>query len=522
VSECPIGWLDASLDEICETVRGITFPTSAKRFEASHGLIACLRTSNVQASVEWDDLWFVPERYVKNDSQLVLENDILISTANSYELVGKVSRVIRVNQPATLGAFISLLRALKGIDPGFLYYQVAADAAQRKIREMSSTTTNISNVSGTKLKTLRLSVAPFAEQTRIVEKLEELLSGLDAGVAELKAAQKKLVQYRQSLLKAAVEGTLTAPWREVQRKLNQPQETGAQLLQRILTERRARWEAKQLAKFAEQGKAPPKDWQKKYPEPVKPDVGELPGLPQGWVWTSLDALIADGPQNGVYLPGELYGRGTPILRIDDYQIGWHRPLVALNLVAASTSVIETYSLVCKDLVINRVNSMTHLGKSIQVSQELKGALFESNMMRIRFCGDVVVDFITYYLGSYVGRMRLISEAKWAVNQASINQQDVRRVPIPFPPQLEQIEIALLLAKLLQTTTDQSLACELGLKQAMAQRKNILKAAFSGQLVPQDPNDEPASALLERIRLERTESAIRPTKRSKKPQVSVTA
>ncbi len=122
-------------------------------------------------------------------------------------------------------------------------------------------------------------LAPVAEQTRIVEKLEELLSDLDAGVAELKAAQTKLVRYRQSLLKAAVQGTLTAEWRQHKTA----EETSAQLLQRILTERRTRWEAKQLVKFAEQGKAPPNDWQKKYPEPMQPDITDLPELPEGWV-----------------------------------------------------------------------------------------------------------------------------------------------------------------------------------------------------------------------------------------------
>jgi type I restriction enzyme S subunit len=128
----------------------------------------------------------------------------------------------------------------------------------------------------------------LVEQTRIVAKLEELLSDLDAGVAELKAAQKKLAQYRQSLLKAAVEGALTAEWRAK----NTPTETGAQLLERILTERRARWEAKQLAKFKEQGKTPPKDWQKKYPEPVQPDTTDLPELPEGWVWITLIRRLA--------------------------------------------------------------------------------------------------------------------------------------------------------------------------------------------------------------------------------------
>ena len=286
MSQLPKGWVNAALDDICQIVRGITFPTAEKRFESGEGLIACLRTANVQTTVEWDDLWFVPLHYVKSDEQMVLLDDILISTANSYELVGKVSRVTHRKFDSTLGAFISLLRAQKGIDAGFLYYQMASEVVQRSIREMSSTTTNISNVSGAKLKTLELQIAPRAEQTRIVAKLEELLSDLDAGVAELKAAQKKLKQYRQSLLKAAVEGALTAEWRAN----NKPSETGAQLLERILTERRARWEAKQLAKFKEQGKTPPKDWQKKYPEPVQPDTTDLPELPEGWVWASVDQL----------------------------------------------------------------------------------------------------------------------------------------------------------------------------------------------------------------------------------------
>ena len=113
---------------------------------------------------------------------------------------------------------------------------------------MSSTTTNISNVSTGKLKTLLLDLAPYPEQTRIAEKLEELFSDLDAGEAELKATQKKLAQYRQSLLKAAVEGELTAPWRTRYVAHGEPLETGVQLLQRILAERRHRWEEKQIGR----------------------------------------------------------------------------------------------------------------------------------------------------------------------------------------------------------------------------------------------------------------------------------
>jgi type I restriction enzyme, S subunit len=361
-----------------------------------------------------------------------------------------------------------------------------------------------------------LPLPPRAEQARIVAKLEELLSDLNAGVAELKAAKKKLAQYRQSLLKAAVEGTLTFDWRAK----NPATETGAQLLARILTERRARWEARQLAKFKEQGKPSPKDWQKKYPEPVQPDTTGLPELPQGWVWACLDALIVDGPQNGLYLPGDRYGFGTPILRIDDYQIGWHRSRASLNLVNADEALCKTYSLVSGDLVINRVNSMTHLGKSLLVTKSLDGVLFESNMMRSSLSALSSGEFVAFYLGSDVGRMRLTRDAKWAVNQASINQQDVRRTPVPVAPAAEQEVIASLLKEQLDAADRQRVAIEQSLKQSTAQRQNILRAAFSGQLVPQDPNDEPASVLLARIRAERTQREADKKPRGRKPKDAI--
>ena len=348
------------------------------------------------------------------------------------------------------------------------------------------------------LRNVKLLLPPFREQTRIVEKLEELLSDLDAGVAELKAAQKKLTQYRQSLLKAAVEGALTADWR----KHNQPVESGAQLLERILKERRARWQAKQLVKFKEQGKAPPKDWQDKYPDPVKPDTTDLPPLPEGWVWASLDSLIEEGPQNGVYLHGSLYGSGNPILRIDDFQVGWVRERESLNLVNADAECLATYSLQPHDLIINRVNSVTHLGKSTVAGVALGGVLFESNMMRIRLSPSCAVSYVGQYLGSHIGRMRLIKNAKWAVNQASINQQDVRNTPVPLAPIAEQLLVFQWLQEALSGIDAQTRAILQSLSQSAAQRKNILKSAFSGQLVPQDPNDEPASVLLARIRAER--------------------
>ena len=338
-------------------------------------------------------------------------------------------------------------------------------------------------------------VAPRAEQTRTVARLEELLSDLDAVVAELKAAQKKLAQYRQSLLKAAVEGALTAEWRTQ----HQPTETGAQLLQRILQERRARWEARQLAKFAEQGKTPPKDWQKKYPEPVQPDASGLPQLPQGWVWATIDQIAQVG--TGV----------TPLRSKSAYFNEGTIPWVtsgALNseAVASATELVTELALKECRLELYPVGSllvaMYGEGKTRGKCSELRIPATINQAI-----AAIVLEPAAQSCKAYLKAFLLDSYEKMRAQasggvQPNLNLQIVKAIALPLPPCSEQAEITQLLDGQFDQISQQQIAVQVSLQQSTAQRQNILRAAFSGQLVPQDPHDEPASALLERIRAER--------------------
>lgn len=371
------------------------------------------------------------------------------------------------------------------------------------------------------LSPINVALAPRNEQTRIVEKLEELLSDLDAGVAELKAAQKKLVQYRQSLLKAAVEGALTAPWREVQRKLNKPQETGAQLLQRILTERRARWEAKQLAKFAEQGKAPAKDWQKKYPEPVKPDTSGLPGLPEGWVWASVDELTPDDLANGRSVPSA--ESGAKVLRLTAVKSG-HIELNQHKHGDWDEAAAKPYAVVEGDLLIVRGNgSLSLVGRAGLVGKVHDQIAYPDTMIRLRVLEAFVsASWIGLLWDSQLIRSHIERRARTSAGIYKISQPDIVSAPIPVPPVHEQQAILLANVSVNEVLVKTQFALEDGFKQAAAQRKNILKAAFSGQLVTQDPKDELASALLARIRAERAESSSRPAKSVRKPKTPAKA
>jgi type I restriction enzyme S subunit len=328
-------------------------------------------------------------------------------------------------------------------------------------------------------------------------------SRLDAAVEGLKRVQANLKRYRASVLKAAVEGRLVPTEAALAKAEGRTYEPASALLARILTERRKRWEEAELAAMKTKGTVPKDDkWKAKYQEPSPPDTKGLPELPEGWCWASVDALILGSPQNGLYLPQSEYGAGVPILRIDDFQSMTATPIAGLRCVKVDDNTASKYRLAVGDVIVNRVNSLSHLGKSVAVGAALDGALFESNMMRFTCVDPSMSRYVEVYLASDVGKARLVTNAKWAVNQASINQRDVLTTVIPLPPLREQLRVLAQVSLLLTAQGHEKSASEHAIARCSRLRQSILKWAFEGKLVDQDPNDEPASVLLERIRAER--------------------
>ena len=360
-----------------------------------------------------------------------------------------------------------------------------------------------------------------AQQTRIVAKLEELLSDLDAGVAELKTAQKKLAQYRQSLLKAVVEGSLTAEWRTQ----NTPSETGAQLLARILTERRARWETKQLAKFKEQGKTPAKDWQKKYPEPVQPDTTDLPQLPDGWVWASVDqcssdgSAITDGPFGSNLKSSHYQESGPRVIRLQNIGDG--------VFIDARAHISEThYSTLLKhavkegDVVIAMLGEL--LPRACIIPKGVAPAIVKADCARVRLNQELMKPMIlAAQLNSKPVRDVVVKFVK-GIGRPRVNLGHIRAIPVALCSSDEQLQVEALLRDAQLSIDRQNEDIELSFKQCSAQRQNILRAAFAGQLVAQYPNEESASVLLERIRAGQAERAKLPKKRKTKQQKETAA
>lgn len=379
------------------------------------------------------------------------------------------------------------------------------------------------------LKQIPVLVAPIAEQRRIVTKIGELFSELDKGIESLRAAKYKLDVYRQAVLKHAFEGKLTAQWREENRdKLEMPE----QLLARIKQERVVRYEqqlqewkdaVKEWEEGGRTGKKPTKPKPLSDPTPIsQEDRGRLPDLPERWTWVRLGQLFSISPQNGVYKPASAYGSGTQIIRIDDFYDGRLNRRTGFRKLHLNNEEIKKYKVQNSDLIINRVNSIEYLGKCALVEGLTESTVFESNIMRCCVIEDVVSQvYVTAYLASHEGRNRICENAKHAVNQASINQTDVSNTLFPITSTDEQLLIVKKIEYKLSQTDMLISEIERHIKKAEVLRQSILKKAFSGQLVPQDPDDEPASKLLDRIKAERA-ARSQNNKRAKRKGISVTA
>jgi type I restriction enzyme S subunit len=164
--------------------------------------------------------------------------------------------------------------------------------------------------------------------------------------------------------------------------------------------------------------------------------------PKGWPVEPLAKLIASGPQNGLYRPSSDYGSGTPIVRIDSFDRETSFDVSSLKRLRISEELQATYGLHQNDLLINRVNSRSHLGKSVLVPALSEPVVFESNMMRLRLKGDLVDSvYAIYFLRTSRIKRQIQTLAKDAVNQASINQSDVLSLEFLLPPLADQIRFA---------------------------------------------------------------------------------
>lgn len=498
----PSGWSHAVAGDF-RRKRSVTF-NPAKAAETRYELYSVPSYANREPEV-------IPVAEIGSNKQFVSSGDVLVSRINPRLNRTWVVGEWRGHEQIASTEWAVFPRS-DAVEPRYL----AILLSDLRLRDFL--TANSSGVGGSLTRVrpnlfdeIRIPIPPTSEQRRIVEKIEALFDEIDGGVESLQAAKSTLDLYRKSLLKSAFEGRLTADWRA---RNPDKLETPEALIARIRKERESRyrsalgeWE-KALAKWrtnGEEGKKPAK--------PRRPAVFKLSGKSgrAPWPIAQVRALIDAPLVNGRSVKGKV--GGFPVLRLTALKNGeidctehkegnWTHEDARPFLVGRD------------DIFLARGNGSKRLvGIAGRVLGNLKPVAFPDTLIRVQIDRSVVrSDFFVLMWNSQAVRQQIERTARTTAGIYKINQQHVLGFTLPLPGLNEQAEIARLLgyrldaADVLDTEIDRSLA------RATLLRQSVLKKAFAGQLVPQNPNDEPAAALLQRVAVEKSSQNPERTKR----------
>ncbi len=493
-------WPRSTVGEIFALVGGGTPSTERESYWG--GRVPWVSSADID-----QDFGLHPRRTVSDEglanspaSAVPIESVIVVTRVG----LGKVGLVKQA--PICFSQDCHALLPVDGIDPRFTAYQLKWSALSFLGQSRGTT---INGITKKQLSSTPFLVPPSNEQCRLADALDELFSDLDAGVAALERARERLKLYRVSVLKAAVEGELTAEWRG-----DHPYtEPAAELLSRIRAERRQRWEEDQLAKFKLKQQELPKDWRAKYKEPVAPDTTNLPGLPAGWCWATTTVCFFIIDYRGRTPP--FCESGVPHLRSTNIKGG---RIVWENLTYVSEQTFDRYmtrGLPRKGDIL--FTTEAPLGEAALAPGDRRFSVAQRLVILSPVSPALLPSFMLIQLMANEFQAAIARKGT-GTTVKGVSSRNFRDVPLRVPPLGEQQAIVECVEDQLSVIEHLEADLEAKMTRAHSLRQVILRHAFAGQLVPQNPNDEPASQLLKRTATQR-DARVREATAAKRPKQS---
>jgi type I restriction enzyme S subunit len=437
--DVPNNWVWTKVGCVSDFERGITFPSSAKNNEEGENLIPCIRTANIQERLEIEDLLYIDRSYMKNNKNKLLKlNDILMSSANSRELVGKVSYVENLSQEMTFGGFVLNIRAQKILSK-LLFYYLRLEFLSGNFMGQSTQTTNIANINSTILGQYLMPLPPLPEQQRIVNIIESLFEKLDHAKELAQNALDSFENRKAAILHKAFTGELTAKWREV---------NGVDF----------NWEIKILK-----------------------DVSDFRA---GYAFDS-SKFSDDGYQ--VIRMGNLYNGVLDLSR---------NP-VFVKPEDIDQNILKRSKINIGDILLTLTGTKYKRDYGFAVLITEKADVLLNQRILSLTAKNVETIYLLNYLKTDLFRDVFFSNETGGVNQGNVSSKFVETIEIPIPPQSEQKEIIRILDNLLKNEQKAKELCDV-LNKIDIMKKSILARAFRGGLGTNYPEEESALELLKQV------------------------
>ena len=468
----PDSWIKTTVGYICKTTSGGT--PSRKNSEYYNGDISWLKSGELKDEVIYHSEESITVDGLNNSSAKMLSPDTLL-----IALYGAtVGRMGILGIPASTNQAICAITTPNGLKQRYLFWYlkyVRNDLLNKRIGGAQP------NISQQIIRETEISLPPLPEQNRIVARIEELFTKLDAGVESLQKAKALLKQYRQSVLKAAVEGRLTEEWRRENADRIEP---ASALLERIQAERKQRLG-------------------KKYKSPKPIDTSNLPQLPDGWVWATWEDILSN--EDGAFKRGPF---GSTLKKSMFVESGYkvYEQYCPINddcsferyfITEQKYKEMESFAVQAGDYLISCSGS---LGKITQVPSQFKKGIINQALLRVRINTKFYSDpFFMHFFRSPYFQKQLLTNTTGSAIQNLKGVRELKAIPNPLMSIQEQDIIVKEIDRLFSIIDKSELIIDSELKRSHSLRQSILKRAFEGKLVPQDSNDEPASVLLERIK-----------------------
>lgn len=475
--ELPKGWVTIKIGNISDQIRGVSYTKEVAVKEPQKGYVPILKANNINKELNFDDLVYVPKSNVKEE-QLIKSLDIIVAmSSGSKNLVGKAAQA-RFDFNGGFGAFCGLIRVNPILNKKFIGFFFQSDKYKKNISKLSSGI-NINNLRREHIESIEVSIPPLPEQHRIVARIEELFATLDAGIESIQKVKAQLKCYRQAVLKNAFEGKLTENWRKANKDSLEP----ASILLKTFNKREIK-----NSKIKK--------------EPLSVSTLSLSKLPGGWLWARIDDI---GDVSGGLTKNSKRKKNSlimPYLRVANVYSN-RLDLNEIKEIGLTIEEFQRYSLNKDDLLIVEGNgSIEQIGRVAVWDGSINPCVHQNHIIKVRFSNIQLSKYILYWLLSLNGRKQITNVASSTSGLYTLSISKVSALFIPLAPIAEQKEIVEEIERHFSIVDQIDRIVEQTLLRSERMRQSILRKAFEGKLVPQNPNDEPAEELIERIKTEK--------------------